>query len=382
MHKEDLLLEEDWAVIESLLPDGWEEKCKELKAYRLHRAFKNPGDLLRTLLIHCAQGCSFRVTASLAEDGDLAVLSDVALNKRLRNAGDWLRWLSNGVAHKWFPARDLGDCAEPLCVKVADATAVQEPGSKGTSFRVHYSLELSSLQCNEVTITGKDVGESFKNFKVQQGDLWIGDRGYARPTGIDHVLSGGGDVLIRVGWSSLKFCDEYSRRFDLMAHVRQLGPHEVGDWPVFIEHDDHLIAGRICALRKSVSATNRERKRILKESAKKGRKTKPETLEAAGYMFVFTTLDRSIPANTVLTIFRARWQIELAFKRLKSLLAIGHLHNKNHESAKAWLYGKLLAACLVEALAVASERFFPWGYPIGEKTQLPEKHLERDRPHV
>lgn len=382
MHIEDLLLKEDWAVIESLLPEGWQEKCKELKAYQLNRAFDGPGGLLRTLLIHCAQGHSFRVTAALAEEGGMATLSDVALNKRLRLGSNWLRWLSNGVAQKWFPRKDPRDCAATLCVKVADATTVQEPGSKGTSWRIHYSLELSSLRCNEITITGKEKGESFKNFTVEQGDLWIGDRIYAKPPGIEHVISRGGDILVRTGWNSLKLCDEQGQNFDLLRQLRRLRLHEIGDWPVFIAHEKGLIAGRICAVRKSVSAANREQKRILKENSKKGRQTKPETLEAAGYTFVFTTLDQSIPAETVLTIYRARWQIELTFKRLKSLLGLGHLHNKNSESAKAWLYGKLLAACLIEALAVVSERFFPWGYPLGEKTAFMEKHLEGNRSHA
>ena len=382
MHIKDLLLEEDWPVVESLLPEGWQEKCKELRAYQLHRAFDGPGSLLRTLLIHCAHGHSFRVTAALAEEGGVANLSDVALNKRLRLSSDWLQWLSNGVAKKWFPRKDLGDCAANLCVKVADATTVQEPGSKGTSWRIHYSLELSSLQCNEIMISGKEKGESFKNFTVQEGDLWIGDRIYAKAPGIAHVLSHGGDVLARVGWHSMQFCDEHGQKFDLLRHLRKLGPYEIGDWPVFIAHDQGFIAGRICAVRKSQSAANKERKRILKESSKKCRNTKPQTLEAAGYTFVFTTLDQSIPAEIVLTIYRARWQIELTFKRFKSLLGLGHLHNKNPESAKAWLYGKLLAACLIEALAVVSERFFPWGYPLGKKAPLMEKHLEGDRSHV
>jgi hypothetical protein len=382
MHIDDLLFKEDWAVIESLLPEGWQEKCKELKAYQLNRAFDGPGSLLRTLLIHCAQGLSFRVTAALADEGGVATLSDVALNKRLRLSSAWLRWLSNGVAQRWFPRKVPRDCEASLCVKVADATTVQEPGSKGTSWRVHYSLELPSLRCNEVKITGKEKGESFKNFTVEAGDLWIGDRIYAKAPGIKHVISHGGDVLVRTGWNSLKLCHEDGRDFDLLRHLRSLGLHEVGDWPVFIAHEEGLIAGRICAVRKSVSATERERKRILKENSKKGRQTRPQTLETAGYTFVFTTLDKSIPAEIVLTIYRARWQIELTFKRLKSLLGLGHLHNQNPESAKAWLYGKLLAACLIEALAVVSERFFPWGYPLGEETSSMEKHLEGDRPHA
>ena len=382
MHIEDLSLEEDWSVIESLLPEGWQKKCKELKAYQLNRAFNGPGDLLRTLLVHCADGHSFRVTAALAEEGGLATLSDVALNKRLRLASDWLRWLSEGVTQKWLARANAEDCATTMCVKVADATTVQEPGSKGTSWRIHYSLELSSLRCNEVTITGKERGESFKNFTIEEGDLWMGDRAYANAPGIHHVVSNGGDVMVRARWNGLQLYDEQGNRIDLIGYLRQLRLHEVGDLPVFIANDEDFIAGRICAVRKSLSATNRERERILKEASRKCRKVKPQTLEAAGYTFVFTTLDQSIPAETVLTIYRARWQIELMFKRLKSLLGLGHLHNKNPESAKAWLHGKLLAACLIEALVVVSDHFSPWGYLLGAKTPLLEKHLEGDPTHV
>ena len=382
MRIEDLSDKEDWAVIESLLPEGWEEKCKELKAYQLRRAFDGPGDLLRTLLMHCAEGHSFRVTAALAEEGGLATLSDVALNKRLRQGNSWLQWLSDGVAKRWLVRTDPDDCATTMRVKVADATTVQEPGSKGTSWRIHYSLELSSLRCNEVTVTGKERGESFKNFTIENGDLWMGDRAYANAPGIHHVVSNGGDVMVRAGWNSLKLYDEQGNRIDFIGYLKQLSSHEVGDLPVFIPNDEDFIAGRICAVRKSVSAANRERERILKEASKKCRKVKPQTLEAAGYTFVFTTLDKSIPAETVLQIYRARWQVELMFKRLKSLLGLGHLHNKNPESAKAWLHGKLLAACLIEAMAVVSDRFFPWGYPLGEKASLVEEHLEGDRPYV
>jgi hypothetical protein len=56
--------------------------------------------------------------------------------------------------------------------------------------------------------------------------------------------------------------------------------------------------------------------------------------------------------------------VELAFKRLKSILATGHLKKTDPIGAKAWLQGKLLAAVIIEALIAAGERFSPWGYPL------------------
>jgi hypothetical protein len=382
MQQQDLLRDENWAVIESLLPEGWEDKAKELGAYQRKRAFAGSGELLRTLLIHVAEGCSFRVTAALAEESGLADVSDVALNKRLRLAGEWFRWLAVGVIGKWLRPEPLQDVNGLSRAKLADATTVQEPGSKGTSWRIHYCMDLCSLRCDEVKITGPQGAESFSQFTVQPGDLWIGDRGYAQRSGIHHVVSHGGDVLVRSGVSSMVLEDEKGDRFDLLGHLRTLKHSGTGDWQVTISHEGCRIFGRICAIRKSENAIKRTHKKILRDNAKKGRKTKPDTLEAAKYIFVFTTLDPSIPAETILIIYRMRWQIELAFKRLKSLLKMGHLHNKNPESAKAWIYGKLLTACLVEALGVAAARFFPWGYPIRASIGETAKSVERDSGNV
>lgn len=369
MQHQDLLRDENWAVIESLLPEGWEDKIKELGAYQRKRAFAGPAELLRTLLIHVAEGYSFRVTATIAEEGGLADVTDVALNKRLRLAGEWLRWLAAGVIDKWLcPA--AAHCAEEFQrIMIADGSAVQEPGSKGLSNRIHYSLELSSLHCGEVKITGPEGAESFSQFTVRPGDLWMGDRGYAKRSGIHHVVSQGGNVLVRIGINSMVLEDEQGERFDLLKHLRTLKRQQAGDWPVVVPYNGNQIMGRICAVKKSEAAIRLAQKKILRENRKKGRKTKPETLEAAQYICVFTTLDQSIPAETVLMIYRIRWQIELAFKRLKSLLGTGRLHNKHPDSAKAWLYGKLLTACLLEALAAAATRFFPWGYPIETATR-------------
>jgi hypothetical protein len=49
-------------------------------------------------------------------------------------------------------------------------------------------------------------------------------------------------------------------------------------------------------------------------------------------------------------LYRRRWQIELLFKRLKSLALIGHVPKHDARSSRAWLYGKLLVALLAEKL--------------------------------
>lgn len=66
-------------------------------------------------------------------------------------------------------------------------------------------------------------------------------------------------------------------------------------------------------------------------------------------------------ASAIMELYRQRWQVELAFKRLKSLLQLGHLKKFDEQGAKAWLQGKLLVACLIETLILTAEHFSPWG---------------------
>jgi IS4 transposase len=78
-------------------------------------------------------------------------------------------------------------------------------------------------------------------------------------------------------------------------------------------------------------------------------KTRPGTFEFARYVVVFTTRFRG-STTEVLELYRRRWQIELLFKRLKSLALIGHVPKHDARSSRAWLYGKLLVALLAEKL--------------------------------
>jgi hypothetical protein len=69
-----------------------------------------------------------------------------------------------------------------------------------------------------------------------------------------------------------------------------------------------------------------------------------------------------MPAEQVLELYRLRWQIELVFKRMKTIVQLGHLPKHDQRSARAWLYGKLLVALLTEKLIRCGRDISPWGY--------------------
>jgi len=47
--------------------------------------------------------------------------------------------------------------------------------------------------------------------------LVVGDRGYAKPPGLQHVLAAGADFLVRVGWNSMRMITPDGARLNLAA---------------------------------------------------------------------------------------------------------------------------------------------------------------------
>jgi hypothetical protein len=357
----------DWVYLLSFLPEGWEEQAWELGALKRTREFSDAAILLRILLIHLVDGCSLRETAARAKIGGIVKVNDTSLLRRLNSSGEWFRWMAVELMKNWI-APGEGVLNVEICkkVRIVDATCISEPGSTGTNWRVHYSIDLPDLRCHQLLVSDQKTGESFRNFMAEPDCLFIGDRGYSHRAGIAHVINGGGQVIVRLNTGSLPLNDRISgKSFDVLEKARSLKPKQIGDWKVDFEYDGKRINGRVCAIKKSKIAAEKAQKDILRESAKKQKEVKPETLEVAEYIFVLTTLDsEKISAETVLETYRGRWQIEIAFKRLKSLLEVGHVPKKDPVGAKSWIHGKMLCAILIEKLIEAGESFFPWGYPL------------------
>jgi len=121
----------------------------------------------------------------------------------------------------------------------------------------------------------------------------------------------------------------------------------------------HTIPGRLIAVRRSKRATEKARKALQQRASKRQKSISAEALEAAQYFFLWTTLSSSWSRLQALDLYRSRWQIELSFKRMKSIMGLGHLPKKDPASCRAWLHGKLLTSLLIERMIGAQKRFPP-----------------------
>jgi Transposase DDE domain len=353
--------EEDWSVLRSLFPRGWEEQAKETGAMERQQGITIPETLLRLFLLHVARGYSLRETVVRANESGLATISDVGLLKRLRRSEDWLHWLctqlvaENGV--------QMPEQKNQGSVRIVDGTIVKEPGKTGSQWRILYSIRLPDLRCDYFDLgatVGAGAGESFTRLPVVKHDLILGDAGYCTAAGIKWVVKHGGDVLVRLHPHGLPLQKKSGGNFDLLTHLRTLKKAgSAGEWRTSLPGT--AIEGRVCALRKSEEAIQQAYWRIERRASKKQTKTKAETWEHAKYVIVFTT-GLSTPAETILEWYRVRWQIELTFKRLKSLAQLGHLPKYDAQSSRAWLYAKLFVALLTQKLVRIGRDISPWGY--------------------
>jgi hypothetical protein len=250
-------------------------------------------------------------------------------------------------------------------IRAIDATVVEEPGATGTTWRVHYSILLPEVECDFYEVTDNTGGESFKRCPVTKGDIILGDRGYGHRAGVAHVIRAGGDVVVRLNSTNFPLLDDSRLPFDLLSHLRNLEGHIPNEWDVVFKVDNEYFKARLCALRKSKEAAEAAKRRALRDASRKGKQILPDTLDHAEFVVVLTTAPKvELPTAQVLELYRMRWQIELVFKRLKSLLQLGHVPKKNDLSARAWIQAKLLIALIIERLSVESRFFSPWGFEV------------------
>lgn len=363
------LIEDDWEVIRRLLPDDLEQSAREHGAMRRRRGQVSSAEqLLRLILMHVAGGLSLEQTVTRAQARGLATLNAMALHKRLCTSYEWLEALTGHLLQEIKPhLRQNEDCwGIGRRVRILDATDIHEPGSTGSSWRLHYSLRLPEMCCDFFELTDYHGAESLRRLPVESGDLVLVDRGYNDRKAVGQIMDCGGELIMRYNSGAFPLLNPAGQPFDPLTKLRPLKIGQAGEWKVkfAVENGRHMSA-RLCALRKSPEQARRARRRAEQKSKRNSSQVRPETLEYADYVVLLSTLSsQEMKLAVVLEFYRARWQVELAFKRLKSLLQMGQVPKKKEASCRAWMQGKILTALLIERLLCEARFFSPWGYPL------------------
>jgi hypothetical protein len=334
----------------------------ETKAFQRPRGVRSATDLLRLALAWGPGGYSMQRVAAWAGEMNIAALTEDALIQRLHAMGPFLEQLTRRLL------AGVGEipCWHGRVLRVSDGTSLSRPASKGTDWRVHGVYDLGLGRFSHLEVTDSHGGEALDRGGPVAGEIRIADRGYANALAWQRFLEARDertDIIVRMRWNTVKLVDATGEDFDLIDWLqtlsRETATHEIVAWARSGKRQTPIKI-RLIARRKSPEAIAAAHKLIHQRASRKQTKVDPRSLIAAEYVILATTLEaEDFPADEVLAVYRLRWQIELAIKRLKSLLHIDKLRTKTADGTRCWLYAHLIVALLGDDLSQDFLESFP-----------------------
>jgi hypothetical protein len=349
-----------WSEFLSLLPadldlDRLARTTKAIQR-RSEHGIGDAATLLQLALARGPGGKSLPETAAWARQNHIADITGQSLNERLHRSVAFFA----AITHHLLAQRPAGQSMwAGRCLRIADGSSISQPGSQGTDWRLHGVYDLQRGGFAHLELTSRYEAESLLRCEPAQGEVLIADRGYARARELRACLTkdaaAGRDFIVRVGWKALAWRDPHDAPFDLIAYLQSLAP-DGGPQSCAVQalagsaQHPCLIGLRLIAVPLPREAAEANRRKLLRTASKHQNRADPRSLIAAGYMVLVTSLPETITAAEICAAYRLRWQIELAFKRLKSLLGIDRLPTRTEAGGLSWLYPHLILLLLTEDL--------------------------------
>ena len=355
-------LADDWAtLVVPRLPPDLALQAAQLGAFQRARAFAQPSDLLRGLLAYGLGLTSFRHLGAWGLLSELADLSAKGWCTRLRGASSWLQWLLNQLLARRVHLRYLTQRVRGR-IKLIDATLLARQGGSGAGWRVHVAYDLLAGQLDQVVLTNHYGAESLTHYTLAPGDLLVADGGYGTRAAVAVAQAAQSDVVLRIHLTSFAFEQGDGQRFDALRWLQQPGGEQrsvtvwctatrtVAGQAVTSRHRLRLLAWRLPA-----AARRAQERRLRRNAQQHGRAVSERGLFLAGWVLLVTTLEANTwPDADVWRLYRARWQIELDFKRDKSIGDLDTLPSLVPKTIHSWLCAKVLLSLIVKRLAAQS----------------------------
>lgn len=337
----------DWQRICSAFPRDLDAMARSLGGVHFWRNLPCAHVLLRMLLLWALCDFGLRSVAGWAARSRWAQLTDDALRYRFRRCEPFLLALLTHVLQSWMRVEH----APGLPLRLVDATMLALPGSKHC-LRVHAVFDPRHGRMTSVELTDDSQGERATRGPHRAGDLFIADRAYARAGQLIALSLRSVWWIVRAYLPTLPLYDENGARVDfaceaLCAAARaSTGPIE--RFVTLREGKTHVQA-RLILVPLPEDKAEAARTRLRQRASRRQTMPDPKAQLLAGFVTLVTTLPSSVAsAEAVLQWYRVRWQIELFFKRCKSLLRLHTIVSACPQLQRVRILASLLVIALVD----------------------------------
>jgi len=165
-------------------------------------------------------------------------------------------------------------------------------------------------------------------------------------------------------WQNIRLHDAEGQRLEMHPILKRADLGDAGTIVYVPLPGKASVRARLLIRPLPTEAANRNRQRLRRNAAKKGRTPQATALRLAGYFCVLNTLPEALASDdVVLELYRIRWQIELFFKRCKGLLHFDQLRAFDPGLVRTYCLAKLIEVALIQCLHEEAISFSPWGVP-------------------
>jgi hypothetical protein len=200
----------------------------------------------------------------------------------------------------------------------------------------------------QVHVTDRCGGERLDRYVWQAGDVIVADNGYGYRRSVAVAVQYQADVIVRIHPATFPLETAAGTPFNVLRWLRHQGSPE-REWQGWCRWEGRRYAVRLVAAKLDPAAAQRARRRRRRKAQKAGRTITASTLAVAGWLLLITTLAAGPwSAADVLYVYRARWQVELVFKKMKQLLRLNQIRSKHPTSVEATVRALLVAWALHE----------------------------------
>jgi hypothetical protein len=325
-----------------------EDSARRCEALLRCRNIPNAAALIRMTLAYAVSDLSLKDVAAWASTMGLADISGPGFFYRLRESEGWLEQVL---------AQCLADEVRPgprgFRLRAVDATVINGPGADGTEWRAHVRIAPETGTFWSVELTDEHGGEGYGRHPIEPDEVVLGDRAYSTARGIYSVHNAGAKVLARLNPHTLRVCDSDRKVIRLLSQAKKVPKTGAIEFTILVpvppekdskSHKPWPLTQAIAWIEVRVVAARTRSGEVI---------------------WIITTLTPAqATALQILELYRLRWQIEMLFKRLKSLLHLDNLPSRRGPTARSWMLARLLAAALAQKLVQPSGPLSPYGYQI------------------